>query len=238
MATATATPSPIHVGRHRPDRQEGQGQGRLDERGRGPLRAAPPGRRPDARAQAEHAVSQAGQGHARRYRHLLAPARHDDDRRHPARAVVRHRRRGPREPGHAEADPRDQGRRRRRHVAARGAREASAALRRPVREPRGGRRAGRCARNAARQDRHLQGKDRGHQEEDQEGVVLSRGRRRRGHHRHGDSDDLRHSGVRVAVPRLRRRPAGLHALRHRHLEVRAEQGLAAAHRCSSAASGA
>ena len=70
-----------------------------------------------------------------------------------------------------------------------------------------GRRASRRARDAARQDRHLQGKDRGHQEEDQEGLVLSGRRRRRRDRRDGDPVDLRHSGVRVAVPGLRRRPA-------------------------------
>ena len=60
--------------------------------------------------------------------------------------------------------------------------QASAVFRRPVREPRRGRRAGRCAREPARQDRDLQGKDRGPEEEGQEGPLLSgrgaRGRRR------------------------------------------------------------
>ena len=50
-------------------------------------------------------------------------------------------------------------------------------------QPGRGRRAGRYARDAARQDRDLQGKDRGDQEEDQEGAVLpgrgARGRRHR-----------------------------------------------------------
>ena len=40
-----------------------------------------------------------------------------------------------------------------------------------------------------------------------------------------DPADLRDSGVRVAVPGLRRGPAGVHALRHRHFEVRADAGL-------------
>ena len=58
-------------------------------------------------------------------------------------------------------------------VAARSAGQASAVLRRPVREPGGGRRTGRCAREPAGQGRHLQGKDRGAEEEGQEGALLS-----------------------------------------------------------------
>ena len=51
--------------------------------------------------------------------------------------------------------------------------QASAAFRRSVREPRRGRRTGRCARDPARQDRHVQGKDRGPEEEGEEGPLLS-----------------------------------------------------------------
>ena len=59
--------------------------------------------------------------------------------------------------------------------------QAPAVFRRPVREPGRGRRAGRCAREPARQGRHLQGKDRGAEEEGQEGPVLpGRGAGRRG----------------------------------------------------------
>ena len=104
--------------------------------------------------------------------------------------------------------------RRGRHLAARGARQASAVFRRSVRQPGRGRRARRCARDAARQGRDLQGKDRGAEEEDQEGAVLSGRRAGRRGHRHGHPADLRDSAVRIAVQGLRRRPAGVHADGH------------------------
>ena len=113
------------------------------------------------------------QGQARRHRGVQPPARHHARRRYSAGAVIRNRRQRQRQAGDAEAHPRHQGRRRRRHLAARSARQASAVFRRSVREPRRGRRTGRCARDAARQDRHLQGKDRGAEEEGQEGPLLS-----------------------------------------------------------------
>ena len=78
---------------------------------------------------------------------------------------------------------------------------------------------------AARQGRDLQGKDRGPQEEDQEGAVLP-GRRARGRgHRDADPADLRDPAVRGAVQGLRRGPAGVHARGHRPLQVRADPGL-------------
>ena len=74
---------------------------------------------------------------------------------------------------------------------------------------------------AARQDRDLQGKDRGAEEEGQEGAVLpGRGAGRRGH-RHHHPADLRDSAVRGAVQGLRRRPAGLHADGHQPVALRA-----------------
>ncbi len=214
------------MGRNGPLRQEGQGQGRRAERAGRARGASAPGRRRDARAQAEPAVSEAGQGHAGRHRRVLAPARDDAAVRHPAGAGVRHHRRRPRQPGDAEADPRHQDRRGGRHVAGESAAEASAALRRPVREPRRSRRAGRRARDPARQDRDVQGEDRSDQEKDQEGAVLSGGRRRGRHRRHGDPADLRHPRVRIAVPGIRRGPARVHAHGHRSVELRARQGLA------------
>ena len=116
------------------------------------------------------------QGQAGRHRGIQPPARHHAGRGYSAGAVLRNRRQRQRQAGDAEAHPRHQGGRRRRHLAARSAGQASAAFRRPVREPGRGRRTGRCAGNAARQDRDVQGKDRGAEEEGQEGPVLSRPR--------------------------------------------------------------
>ncbi len=115
------------------------------------------------------------------HRGVRPPARHHARRRYSAGAGVRDRRQRPRKAVDAEADSRHQGRRRGRHLAARGARQASAVFRRPVREPRRGRRTGRCAREPARQDRDLQGKDRGPEEEGEEGPLLSGRGARRGH---------------------------------------------------------
>ena len=112
----------------------------------------------------------------RGHRAVRAPARHDAAGGHPDGPVLRHHRQRSRQAVDAEAGAGDQRRRRGRHLAARGARQASAVLRRPVRQPGRSRRACRCAGNAARQGRDLQGKDRGAEEEDQEGAVLSRPR--------------------------------------------------------------
>ena len=90
-------------------------------------------------------------------------------------------------PAMQKLDPRHQGRRRGRHLAARGAGQTPAVFRRPVREPRRGRRAGRRVGNAARQDRHVQGKNRSDEEEGQEGPLLSDGGARRRRHRDGHS---------------------------------------------------
>ena len=92
-----------------------------------------------------------------------------------------------------------------------------------LRQPDRGRRAGRCAGVAARQDRDLQGKDRGHQEEGQEGAVLSGRGAGRGGDRHDHPADLRDPAVREPVQGLRRRPAGVHADGHQPVEVRAAQ---------------
>ena len=164
-----------------------------------------------------HGLQGRRQGQARRHRGVQPPARHHAGRGHSAGAGVRDRRQRPRQAGDAEADSRHQGRRRGRHLAARGARQASAVFRRSVRQSRRGGRAGRCARDPARQDRHLQGKDRGPEEEGEEGPLLSGRGAGRGHHRHGHPADLRDSAVREPVQGLRRGPAGLHAVRHRHV---------------------
>ena len=120
----------------------------------------------------------------------------------------------------------DQVRHRDRQRAERGAGQAPALLRRPVREPGRGRRACRRARDGAREDRDLQGKDRGAEEEDQEGAVLpGRGAGGRGD-RDGDPADLRDPAVREPVQGLRRGPAGVHADGHRHVALDAGEGLA------------
>ena len=59
--------------------------------------------------------------------------------------------------------------------------------------------------SAAGQDRDLQGKDRGDEEEGQEGAVLPRGGAGRRRHRDGHPADLRDPAVREPVQGLRRR---------------------------------
>ena len=169
------------------------------------------------------AFKSGGKVKRRRHRRVQPPARDHARRRYSARAVLRNRRQRQRQAGDAEAHSRHQGGRRRRHLAARSVGQASAAFRRPVREPRRGRRTGRCARNAARQDRDIQGKDRGPQEEGQEGPVLSDRGHGRGHHRHGHPAAVRDSAVRGAVQGLRRGPAGVHPVRHQHVALAAGQ---------------
>ena len=159
------------------------------------------------------------------HRDVQPPARDHARGRHPAGAGLRDRRRRPRKAGDAEADPRHQADHRGRQFAARIAREAPALFRRPLRQPGRGRRAGGRARVAARQGRDLQGKDRGPQEEDQEGALLSgRGARGRGD-RDPDPAAVRDPAVRGTVQGLRRGPARFHAHGHRPVEVRAGTGL-------------
>ena len=193
-------------------------------------RPAAPGRRATQDQEREQSLQERRQGQARGHRDLQPPARHHAGGRHPDGAGLRDRRRRPRQAGDAEADPGHQGRHRGRQRAERGARQAPAVFRRPVREPRRGRRAGRRAGDAARQDRHLQGKDRGAQEEDQEGAVLSGRRAGRGRDRDRHPADLRDPAVREPVQGLRRRPAGLHAVRRSTCRAGAGQGLDAAGR--------
>ena len=90
---------------------------------------------------------------------------------------------------------------------------------------------------AARQDRYLQGKERGDQEEGQEGAVLSG--RGAGGRRHRDRDpaDFRHSAVRGAVQGLRRRSAGVHPDGHQSFEIRAAQRRLSRRSSSAARSG-
>ncbi len=147
----------------------------------------------------------------RGHRRVQPPAGHHDVGRHPHGAGLRDHRQRPREAGHAEAGARHQGQHRGRQYAARIAGQVSAVFRCPVRESGGGRRAGRRARDPARQDRHLQGEDRSPEEEDQEGAVLpGRGAGRRGGRLHHPAD-LRDSAVRGTVQGFRRRSAGVHA---------------------------
>ena len=103
-----------------------------------------------------------------------------------------------------------------------------AVLRQSVRQSGRGRRASGCARVAARQDRDLQGKNRGPQEEDQEGALLSDRRAVRRGHRIDHLADLRHPAVRSAVQGLRRRLAGVHADGRQSVPLRAASRLVAA----------
>ena len=78
--------------------------------------------RPRASGSSRSALQGRRQGQARRHRGVQPPARHHAGRGHSAGAGVRDRRQRPRQAVDAEADPRHQGRRRGRHLAARGAR--------------------------------------------------------------------------------------------------------------------
>ncbi len=163
--------------------------------------------------------SSGGQGQGRGHRALQPPARHHAHRRHPDGAGLRDHRRRPRQAGDAEARARDQVGHRDGQRAQRVAGEAPALFRRPVRQPGRGRRARGCARDRARQDRDLPGKDRGAEEEDQEGAVLPGGGAGGRDHRDGDPAAVRDPAVRKPVPGLRRRPARLHADGHRHVAL-------------------
>ena len=215
---------PLPLGRQGQARQGRQGQVPGQGRDRAARRSCAARAWRPAGSRSSPARSRGGKINAGDIAVFSPPAGHHAGRRHSAGAVLRHRRRRPRKAGHAEADPGHQGRRRRRHLAARGAGQASAVFRRPVREPGGSRRTGRRAGNPAGQGRHLQGKDRGPEEEGQEGPVLPDRGAGRGRDRHGHPADLRDSAVRGAVQGLRRRPAGLHADGHQPVEVRADQG--------------
>ncbi len=213
--------------RHLPANQKTQGQGihlrlgrtrsrrqaaaRRDARERADdrhQRAAPPGHRrhqdQEAALQGEGRRPDHGQGH----HDVHPPARHDDEGRRAAAAVVRHRREGHRQRRGREAVHRHQGRRRDRHLAVAGVSQVPAVLRQPVLQPGRRRRTGRYPRRPAGPAGHVQGKDGGDQGQDQVGAVLSdlgagrRIRRRRGDH------VVRRAGVQERVRELRRRSSG------------------------------
>ena len=86
-------------------------------------------------------------------------------------------------------------------------------------------RTSRCAGDPAGQNRHLQGKNRSPEEENQKGDVLSRGGFDRCRHCDRDIADFRHSAVRVLVQGIWRGSAGVHANGREHVEVHAASGL-------------
>ncbi len=179
------------------------------------------------------ALQERRQGNGRGHRDLRPPARDDAHCGHPDGAGIRDHRRRQRQACRAEAGAGHQGRHRNRQRAEPGAGQAPALLRRPVREPGRGRRTRRCARDGAREDRDLQGKDRGPQEENQEGPLLPGGRAGCCDNRHGDPVDLRDPAIRKPVQGLRCRPAGIHAVCGQPVPLDAGEGLDAV--CSSPA---
>ena len=164
-------------------------------------------------AQGKPAVQERRQGHCGRHRDLRPPAGHDAHGGHPDGAGVRDHRCRTRQARGAEARAVDQVRHRDGQRAEPGAGQASALFRRPVREPGRGRRTCWRARDGAREDRDLQGKDRGAEEEDQEGPVLPGSGAGRCGHRDGNPADFRDPAVREPVQGLRRGPSGVHAVR-------------------------
>ena len=121
-SSSFCTAIPVRLGRHRQEGQAHQGQDARRVRGRRQSRPAPPGRARQARAQGNAALQERQEDHVRGHRAVRAPARDDAASRHSDGAVLRHHRQRPRQAVDAEAGARDQGRRRGRHLAARGAR--------------------------------------------------------------------------------------------------------------------